>query len=68
MLPYAVGQACTRCGEPIMPGDRVDLDHNDKGTDYLGFAHMRCNRRAGAIKGNRDRKASGDMDRQSRAW
>lgn len=29
----------------------LHYDHTDDGTAYLGFAHARCNLRAGAIKG-----------------
>lgn len=76
MLPYAVGQPCTRCGVPIMPGDRVDLDHADNiesvsefyGSVYSGFAHASCNRRAGAIKGNKKRKTDMDKGKSSRDW
>jgi hypothetical protein len=56
LLPYAPGSPCTRCGRPIALGDRIDLDHTDDGTAYAGWAHASCNRRAGAIKGNRARR------------
>lgn len=52
MLHTAVGSACTRCGKPITSTNGIDLDHNDDGDGYLGFAHSSCNRSAGAIKGN----------------
>jgi hypothetical protein len=51
---------CCRCGHPLMPGDRVDLDHADDGSgDYLGFSHhsacficrQKCNQRAGGQLG-----------------
>lgn len=51
LLPYAYGQPCTRCGQPLQPGQPLHLDHNDTRTGYLGFAHASCNRRAGARKG-----------------
>jgi hypothetical protein len=54
-LPFALGSPCARCGRPIEPGESVDLDHAEGG-GYLGFAHSTCNRRAGAIKGNRVRR------------
>jgi hypothetical protein len=56
MLPFAPGSICTRCRRPIEAGQAVDLDHTDDGTAYAGWAHASCNRRAGAIKGNRARK------------
>jgi hypothetical protein len=55
LLPFASGSPCTRCGNPIELGQPVDLDHADDGVRYLGWAHRSCNRRAGAIKGNRMR-------------
>ena len=53
LLEGAVGTACVRCGGPILPTDKVDLDHRDDGPGYLGMAHAACNRAAGARKGNR---------------
>lgn len=64
MLPNAPGSPCTRCGITIQPGDKVDLDHTDDGSGYLGFAHSRCNRQAGARKGNAER----NKPRTSRDW
>jgi hypothetical protein len=52
-----VGRPCCRCGRPILPGEAVDLDHNDDGVGYLGWSHSHCNRSAGAVKGNRLRGA-----------
>lgn len=53
---------CWRCGHPINPGQRWDLGHHDHDrTRYQGPEHARCNRAAGARKGNagRRRKPSG---------
>jgi hypothetical protein len=47
----AVGQPCCRCGKVIQPGDSVDLDHNDDGLTYRGWAHTSCNRSAGGKRG-----------------
>jgi hypothetical protein len=42
---------CARCGLPILPGDEWDLDHGPDRSSYLGPAHRRCNRVAGARNG-----------------
>lgn len=57
LLPSAYGQLCTRCHKPLLEGQKLDLDHNDDRTGYLGFAHQRCNRAAGARKTNAIRRA-----------
>ena len=55
LLPLAPGSPCTRCGRTLTVDDLVDLDHTDDRTGYLGWAHASCNRRAGAIRGNKAR-------------
>ncbi|WP_139238407.1 hypothetical protein [Streptomyces aidingensis] len=42
----------------MLLGDQLDLDHDDDGDGYLGWAHASCNRSAGATKGNRARAAA----------
>jgi hypothetical protein len=43
---------CTRCGHPLGPMGRwLHYDHSADRTHYLGFAHARCNVRAGARAG-----------------
>jgi hypothetical protein len=51
----ATGQVtCPRCGWPISPSQAWDLGHDDHDrTVYRGPEHQRCNRAAGARKGNR---------------
>jgi hypothetical protein len=54
----AGGVTCARpdCGRPIVPGMLWDLDHTDDRSGYLGPSHRHCNRKAGAVKGNRQRR------------
>lgn len=50
---------CTRCGHPLGPmGRHLHLDHNRDRSGYLGFAHARCNVRAGAREGRARQDAS----------
>lgn len=45
---------CARCGLPLGPmGSHLHLDHNADRTGYLGFSCGDCNRRAGAVEGQR---------------
>ena len=56
LLPTAYGKPCPRYGRLMLPGQALDLDHNDSRTGYLGFSHATCNRRAGQRKGARLRR------------
>lgn len=50
---------CCRCGKPLWKWSvdpktgksAVHYDHTEDGTGYQGFAHKRCNEKAGATKG-----------------
>jgi len=59
LLPYAVGSACARCSRAILPGQQVDLDHNDDRVGYRGWSHPRCNRSAGGRLGNERKRPAG---------
>jgi hypothetical protein len=53
----ATGQVpCSRCGQPIQPGQPWHLDHRDDRNGYLGPLHATCNLRAAANKTNSKRK------------
>jgi hypothetical protein len=43
-LVVAGAAVCSRCGEPIDPGEPWDLDHEDNGVGYRGPSHAACNR------------------------
>lgn len=49
-LADAFGKPCARCGDPMLVGEVLELDHADSGRGYLGFSHRSCNRSAGALK------------------
>jgi hypothetical protein len=51
LLPSAVGSACVRCGLVILPGQPIDLDHQDDGVNYRGWSHSFCNRSAAGRRG-----------------
>jgi len=51
LLPQAYGQPCPRCGEPMMPGQRLDLGHTvalrvDPTARGDRIEHSDCNRRS----------------------
>ena len=54
LLPSAYGKPCARCGEPMLAGQRLHLDHSDHDrTKFLGFSHADCNLKAAAAKARR---------------
>jgi hypothetical protein len=59
---YSPSDPCWRCHRPLGPDpSRIDLGHRDDGGGWAGLECQRCNRSAGARKGNRQR-------RQQRRW
>jgi hypothetical protein len=68
LLPLAYGEDCWRCGQLMLPGQALDAGHSvDRalgGTVADRMEHASCNRRAGAILGNRLRARL----RRSRDW
>lgn len=54
LLPTAYGQLCSRCGERMLPGQMLHLDHEDDRKGYRGFSHQRCNNSAGGTAAHRE--------------
>jgi hypothetical protein len=48
LLPFAYGRRCHLCGDWMLPGQPLDLDHTPDRTGYRGMTHAKCNRRDGA--------------------
>jgi len=59
LAPDAIGRPCPLCGLPMLPGQDLDLDHLPGTDTYRGMAHAACNRRDGALRGNRARRQQG---------
>jgi hypothetical protein len=56
LLADAHGRPCCLCGEPMLPGQDLDLDHAPDGSGYRGMAHAKCNRVDGGRRGSRRRQ------------
>ena len=73
LLPTAYGTACYRCGQLMLPGQKLHLDHTDDRSGYGGFSHSVCNLKAAARKGQRmrtmrKRRRSLSVMDSSREW
>jgi hypothetical protein len=71
---YRPGDRCAHCGQPItwwpltVARRYIDLPHNADRSGYLpGLAHRYCNRKDGAIRGNR-RRGTARTWQASRQW
>ena len=53
LLADAAGRPCVLCGQPMLPGQDLDLDHAPDGSGYRGMAHATCNRADGGRRGSR---------------
>ena len=70
LLPLAYGKPCPLCGNLMLEGQPLDLDHVQPRVmggagGPVRMAHRVCNRRAGARLGNRIRK---QRRRTLQAW
>ena len=53
LLPQAWGSPCWRCGQLMLPGQDIELGHDDWDRSiYRGMEHYTCNRKAGVAKLN----------------
>lgn len=76
LLPQAYGTACPRCGQLMLQGQDLDLDHDQLPRALGGragqgrMAHRSCNRRAGSLLGAAMRRARKLPPRRisSRRW
>lgn len=74
LLPLAYGSRCPFCGQPMLKGQKLDLDHAiprvmGGAGGPTRMAHAHCNRRMGALIGNQRRwTAFRAARRVSRRW
>ena len=71
---YKPGNLCAHCDQPMtywplaVARRYLDLPHNETRTGYLpGLAHRYCNRKDGAVRGNKQRHDISTL-RTSRKW
>lgn len=79
LLPGAYGKPCPKCGEPMLPGQELDLGHAQDRAVYGAhnqgarqMEHARCNRQSGQALGSALRRARRSSSRKatvnSRVW
>lgn len=75
LAAYRPGDLCAHCGKPMtywpLPVARryIDLPHTSDRTRYMpGLAHRACNRRDGAVRGNKMRGQHYAHLNTSRQW
>ena len=51
MLPFAYGRPCVHCGQPMLAGQELHLDHTPDGVGYRGMVHKFCNESEGGRRG-----------------
>lgn len=71
LLPFALGNPCELCGELMMNGQKLDLDHSiplSRG-GFVGdrIVHHRCNMKAGSALGNETQRLR-RFGKPSRPW
>lgn len=67
LIPFAYGHPCIHCGQPMLPGQELHLDHNADGIGYRGMVHAFCNMSEGGRRGKaaRDGERGGVFKRRS---
>lgn len=56
LLPFAYGRPCLHCGQLMLPGQRLALDHTADGSAYRGIVHGSCNESEGGRRGNQKQR------------
>lgn len=55
-IDAAYDTPCHFCGDLMLVGQSLHLDHTEDGAEYRGFAHAHCNQRDGGLRGNERRR------------
>ena len=55
LIPGALYTPCLHCGELMLPGQRLALDHSADGSFYRGIVHGVCNEREAGKRGAKAR-------------